>query len=389
MAVSRELKAQAAVEQLAGRIDAELGGSDRISGGLILATAAAGNTAMEVGRGLGNCWPGASLFGTSFEGILADGRIFRDEPAFAVLAWPEDPYEPVPLVFESGEQDAGRIAQDILLAAGRSELSSKDLVLLFPDALGSPQLERVLRELGPLLGQACLAGAAATGVDGHPAQAFLADEAQSGALLGLFVPGTGEGTAPLVRCAGGSRSASPWLAITACRPRWVDGLDSEPPLDWVRRQLGLEPGSPVEPYLDRLLARVRRDVTGATGTRAPGYEEHYVIGVDDRRGSFSLPGAFQRGDELALALPDPEHARETLRASIDELAETSLLLQFACRARDEAFYGDPDLESAWTAHHASDRRILGTVSPFQLAMNDGGAPRLLVHSTVLAALGQR
>lgn len=393
MAVSRALDAQIAAEELAERIDHESGGPARVAGGLILATAAAGKDAMEVGRGLSLRWPNACLFGTSFEGILADGRIFRDEPAFAVLAWPEQgPFEPIPLVFEPAEQDAARIAHDILDAAGRSELTPADLVLLFPDALGSPQLERILSELGPLLAQASLAGAAATGVNGHPAQAFFGDQAQSGALLGLFVPGTGEGsrcTRPLVRCADGSRSASPWLEITECRERWVDGLDGEPPLDWVRRQLGLEPGSPVEPQLDRLLTRVRRPATVGVGTGVARYEERYVIGVDDRRGSISLPGTFRRGDELSFALPDPERARETLRASIDELAETSLLLQFACRARDEAFYGDPDLESAWAAHHASDRRILGTVSPFQLAMSDAGLLRLLVHSTVLTALGTR
>jgi small ligand-binding sensory domain FIST len=273
-------------------------------------------------------------------------------------------------------------------------LTSADLVLLFPDALGTPQLERVLAEVGPLLGQACLAGAAATGPDGHPARSFFGDELHPGALLGLFVPGARKDTAcqrPLVQCAGASRAASPWLEITECRTRWVDGLDGEPPLDWVRRQLGLEQGSPVEPQLDRLLVRVRRNATVAPGgaaTGLPPYEERYVIGVDDRRGSFSLPGTFRRGDELALALPDPERARETLRVSIDALAETSLLLQFTCRARDKSLYGDPDLESAWAAHHASDRRILGTVSPFQLAMSDGSAARLMVHSTVLTALGK-
>ncbi len=76
-----------------------------------------------------------------------------------------------------------------------------------------------------------------------------------------------------------------------------------------------------------------------------------------------------------------------LRASIEALPESSLLLQFACRARDETLYGDPDLESAWAAHHVPDRRIVGTVSPFQLARSEGSAARLLVYSTVLTALG--
>jgi len=390
MAISRSLEATVAAEELADQIDHELGRPARAVGGLVLATAAAGKDAiLAVGRQLTKRWPDAFLFGTSFEGILADGRIFRDEPAFAVLAWPEGPFEPVPLVFDPGEQDAARIAQGVLEAVGRSKLTPADLVLLFPDALGSPQLERVLGELGPLLGQASLAGAAAMGLEGHPAETFWGDEAQPGALVGLLVPGPVEKTRPLVRCAGASRAASPWLEITACRERWVDGLDGEPPLDWVRRQLGLEQGAPLEPQLDRLLVRVRRKVAVSAPGSLPRYEERYVVGVDDRRGAFSLPGTFRRGDQLALALPDPDYALETLRTSIDELPEASLLLQFACRARDGVFYVDPDLESAWAAHHAANRRILGTVAAFQLAASAGEAPRLLVHSTVLAALGRR
>lgn len=386
-AVSRALDTRAAAEQLADQIDQALEGSARIAGGLILATEAAGEAILEVGRGLARRWPEALLLGTSFEGILADGRIFRDEPAYAVLAWPEGPFEPIPLLFESDEQDSARMAQDILEASGRSELIPTDLVLLFPDAHASPQLERVLTELGPLLGPASLAGAAATGVDGHPALTFVGDEAQPGASLGLFVPGAPGEMAPIVRCAGASRAASPWLEITECRSRWVDGLDGEPPLDWVRRQLGLERDASIEPHLDRLLVRVRSPAAIGVGAEGAVYEERYVIGIDDRRGSFSLPGTFSRGDALALALPDPAHARETLRTSIEELADASLLLQFACRARDETLYGDSDLESAWVAHHAPGRRILGTVSPFQLARSDGAAPQMLVHSTVLTALG--
>jgi small ligand-binding sensory domain FIST len=388
MAFSRSLDAQVAAEELAVRIDRELGGPERVAGGLVLATAATGKDAIEVVRLLSDRWPGASLFGTSFEGVLADGRIYRDEPALVVLAWPEGPLEPVPLIFSPGAQDVLQIAEDIIEASGRRELAVGDLVLLFPDALAFSQVERVLADLGPLLGQACLAGAAASGVDGHPAQAVFGDQAEPGALLGLFVPGSGQAEAPLVRCAGASRLASPWLEITACRPRWVDGLDAEASLDWVRRQLGLEGGAPVEPYLGRLLARVQRREAIPAVDQAHAYEERYVIGIDDRRGSFSLPGLFGRGDQLALALPDPESARDSLRAAIDALAETPFLLQFACRARDEAFYGDPDFESAWVAHHAADRRVLGTISPFQLAMSDGGAVcPTLVHSTVLAALG--
>ena len=388
-AFSHAIDAKVAAKELAASINQGLEGAERLAGGLILATAAAGKGAMEVVRLLADGWPSASLFGTSFEGVLAEGRIFRNEPAYALLAWPEGPYEPVPLVFPPGGQDAVHIAEEILDASGRQELTRGDLVLLFPDALACVRLDQLLADLGPLLGQASLAGAAAIGVDGHPAGAFFAEESQVGALMGLFLPDIPTGGASRVRCAGASRAASPWLEITSCRSHWVDALEGEPPLDWVRRQLGLEHDSPIEPHLDHLLARIQRRGAGGVEDRTVDYEERYVVGVDDRRGSFSLLGTFRRGDHLAFALPDANWARETLRASIDELPETALILQFACRARDEAFYGDPDLESALVAHHVSARQVLGTVSPFQFAMRDGGACRLIVNSTVLAALGDQ
>ena len=75
----------------------------------------------------------------------------------------------------------------------------------------------------------------------------------------------------------------------------MDGLDGEPPLDWVRRQLGLGPGSPIEPHLGRLLVRVRHPAVDgarpstdlapeeASGGDPSDFVERYVIGVDDRR----------------------------------------------------------------------------------------------------------
>jgi len=148
-AISHALDLELAAAALADCIERELGGPAQVAGGLILATEAAGRGVVEVARSLVRRWPGAALVGTSFEGILAEGRIFRDEPAYAVLAWSEGPFEPVPFVFEPGEQDAARLAEDILTAAVRSEWSASDLILLSPAARGSPGLERVLAELVP------------------------------------------------------------------------------------------------------------------------------------------------------------------------------------------------------------------------------------------------
>jgi small ligand-binding sensory domain FIST len=391
MALSQAVKAEIAVSELAEQICSQFEGQGQVGGGLILATAGAGQDGAAVAGGLSELWPEAVFFGTSFEGILGDGRTFRGEPAFAILAWLEDPIEPVPLLFGPEEQDPARIAEAILSASGRSALTASDLILLFPDASGSVALDPILAKLAPLVGRASMAGSGAAGVDGRPAESFFGGEIQSGALIGLFVPGAAvdadqAAPPPRVRAAFASRSASPWLEITSCRARWVDTLDGERPLDWIRRQLGLSAGSPIEPHLDRLLVRTRRRGDSAVDDFDAEYDERYIVGIDDRQGSFSLPDTVRSGDQLAFALPDADHARQALRAAVDELEKTPLLLQFACRTRDEALHGDPDVESAWVAHHAPERRILGTISPFQLANRAPGVLQRLVHATVLTAI---
>jgi small ligand-binding sensory domain FIST len=392
-AFTRALDASVASNQIVDRVAALLGEDERLGTGLILATAASGDLGLEVARRLGERWPGVGLVGTSFEGLVADGQIIRDEPALLMLAWTGGPGEPVPFLVPPGGLDTADLAAEILDAAGGSQLASGDLVLLFPDAVASGRLESVLGELGSMLAPAAVAGAAATGIDGHPARVFFDEEAEPGSLLGVFVPAGGAivgseiGGDARVRRATGTREASPWLDITQCRERWVDGLDEEPALDWVRRQLGLDPDSPIEPQLGRLLARVRKRSVEGLRNRFADYEERYVVGVDEARGAFALPGTVRRGDQLALALPDSERARETLRSSIAELPDTPLVLQFSCRARDASLHGDPDLEGAWAAHHAPESIVLGTVSPFQIDSGEDGGGRLVVHSTVFVALG--
>ena len=393
-AFSRALDPGVRVDELLAGVGAGLPGGKPLSGGLILATAACGHDCFEVARRLADRWPDTAVAGTSFEGVLAGGSIYRDEPAMVLLAWSE-PSElaPNPFLLESGNVESALLAEAIFEAAGRSRLESGDLVLLFADAHGSVAFEQTLAGLGPTIAPACLAGAGSSGIDGREALTFVDGEVLPGAILGLFIPatvveGAGAGNqAPLVCSAPATRKASPWLEITKCRTRWIDELEGERTLDWVRRQLGLDDDSAIEPHLDRLLARVRRSGSPLQSGLDAWDEERYVVGLDANRGSFSWPGRFSVGDELALALPDRTRAREALSRSISELRASPVLLQFACRARDEALHGDSNLESAWAAHCAGDRDIVGTVAPFQFAMSSGLECRVLVHSTVLAALG--
>jgi small ligand-binding sensory domain FIST len=397
IAFGAALDAGLAANILAAEVEATLGGPAAVAGAFVLSTAAAGPVAEAVGRRLLARWSGAELVGTSFEGIVCDGRVWQDEPALAVLAWGDGEDAPIPIVCEAGARDPDDLAKEILAAARGGPPGDGDVVILFPDALGTPSLPSLLVHFGPNAKGPWLAGAAAIGVDGGPAHAWALPEPPTPGdlLVGLRFPGGFDGGGPVsrVECAGATRLASPWLEITACRPHWIDSLEGEPPVDWIRRQLGLSDEAAVEPHLDRLLVRIARGpapaVTrgGAPEEEPLAYEEWYLTGLDRRRGSIGLPGSFTRFDRAALALPDASGARETLRSAVDALPRSSLLLQFGCLGRGESLHGDRDLESAIVAHQSAGRRTLGVIAPFQLGTDPARAGRLLVHATVLAAVG--
>jgi len=386
---SSALEAPQAARELASVAEVELRGPSQIAGGILLSSAAAGSQGHEVGLLLAQRWPGVELVGTSFEGLVADGRVWRDQPALGLLAWRSGGCEPVAFAFEPGDQEVERIAHEILDAAGRSHLNPSDLLLLFPDAYGANPIEPMLPTLAALLGRPAIAGAAASGLDGAPSRGWVGPEQEwAGALIGLIVPGPehAAGRAPLLGTARASRPASPWLEITACRDRWIDRLESESALDQVRQQLGLEHGAALEPHFSRILVRHRRSAKGLSEAPPEAYDERYVVGIDGPRGAFSLPVQLQRGDQICLAWPDATLGREALRDSLDSLTDSAWLLQFTCRSRDAQLHGDSDLEAAWVAAHAAGRQVLGTVTPFQIGPDERGQSRLLVHATVLACL---
>ncbi|MEZ4355815.1 MAG: FIST C-terminal domain-containing protein [Myxococcota bacterium] len=410
---TRLLDPTRAVSELAAGVAARLGPDVTIAGAMLLSNGAAGPEAARVAGALAaGPWSGVELLGTGFEGLIAEGRSWRDEPALVAIAWSEGRRSPLPIAFEDALPPPAELAEELSVSGIDRPPTPGDLLLVFPDALGTTDAAAWLAELARLLHPMRIAGAAASGPGGGPAVGWHADGPFRAGLVGLLLPGPMEAepfAPPWLRSVGGTRAASPWLEVTGCRPRWIDGLEEEPALDWVRRQLGLEPGDPVEPHLDRLLVRIRpggahtagcagdeaasdREVLGETPTSgaaaAVDYEERYVVGVDGRRGAISVPATVRRGDRVALALPDAALAREGLRGALRERPEADLILQLGCRARDAGLHGDDDLESALVAHAAGPDAppIVGTISPWQIGPDGLGPCRPLVHATVLAAI---
>lgn len=397
---SRALAADRAAEELAGRIEAQLPTDAEIAGALILSTAAAGRQGFQVGGILAARWPAASLMGTSFEGLVAEGRAWREEPALVALAWTAGEAEPVPILVDSeafaGEPHAIDHFEHALeeIASGSARA---DLLLVFPDAAEATDVEAVLARVITRVGSPLIAGAAASGVAGGPCGAWADGSEEPGAALALYLPGCSGIGAPLAQAVG-TRFASPWLEVSASRGAWLDRLEDEPATDWTRRQLGLDESDPIEPNLDRVLIRVR-DAPGRldpaervdalhTSEHELDYVERYVVGVGGEPGAIALAGPVSTGDRVAFALPDPDRARQALREAVAGLVGSQLVLHLACRTRDESLHGDPDLESAVVAAAAGAREAIGTIAPFQLSPDSLGRPRIQVHRTILVAVGE-
>lgn len=408
VAVSTELQPESAADRLRMDVEdrlAEIGPTaSEPAGALVLTNWAAGDSGPEVGEALARAWPAAAISGAVFEGLIAEGRQFSDQPATLVLAWQSGPAAPrafllEPEIFREADPATLEGTADWLAELrGSQGFGADDRLVFFPDAVEASALEPGLAALRAHLGPVAVAGAACGGaepafdvwsIDGGTAHS------EPGGTLGLILPGF-EGAATTsaapdgIERVGGSRAASPWLRVGRARSRWVDELDGEPALDWVRRQLGLEASDPVEPHLDRLLIRcapVSRCVEGEP--EAPlEYVERYVVGIDAQRGAFSIPAEVERGAQLALALPDAERAREGLREAVARLATGPALLQLGCRARDETLHGDADLEAAVVAAAVpASSTPFGVVAPFLLAGDRAAPARQWVHSTLLVSLG--
>ncbi len=414
LALESALEPAGAAAALAATVEAALGGGGAVAGAFVWSTAAAGDAGEAIGQLLAARWPGAELLGTSFEGLLLDGRVWQGEPAVALLAWTAGPGAPIPIVCDPGLRDPDRLAKEIASAGDRIVPGPDDLVLLFPDALGPPALRPLLDRFSPERGGPLLAGAAASGVDGGPAPSWALPAETGGGpepLVGLLFPGEARpdtereeeslrrASAARIACADATRPASPWLEITACRTHWIDALEGEPPIVWIRRQLGLEALAPIEPHLDRLLVRLAdpprpspRADPEPGAKRLPevepeAWDELYLSGLDPRRGAIGVLGTLARRDRVAFALPDASYARDALRAAVDALPWTPVVLQLGCPARGESLHGDRDVEAAVVAHQAGGRRTFGVLAPFQLGADPSRAARLRVHSTVLVALG--
>jgi small ligand-binding sensory domain FIST len=115
-----------------------------------------------------------------------------------------------------------------------------------------------------------------------------------------------------------------------------------------------------------------------------------VIGFAPERRAFALPEAVGRGQQIALAVREPEAARVDLKAMLAELREgrPALGLYFNCCARGSSFFGVPGLEAAYLDQAFADTPIAGMFGSYEIGPI-GGSPgeqhvELLTYTGVLA-----
>jgi small ligand-binding sensory domain FIST len=204
----------------------------------------------------------------------------------------------------------------------------------------------------------------------------------SNAVAGLAIGGVRLRTAVSPSCTiyGG------WWTITAAQGNRVLELDGEPAL---------------AAFLERLPESLREDLRGAlratlaalaTPLAAADIADPYVVrpflGADPRRSALLVGDEVVAGMRLAIAVRDPQRAREVLDENLARLSQGPELagaLYFNGVERGEGFYGIPDLESAYLRRRLGELPLAGLYCGAGFAPL-GGRNRFHQYAGVLVAM---
>jgi small ligand-binding sensory domain FIST len=320
------------------------------------------------------------IVGGTAGGLLAVGDDADEEPAVALLALAGAEVEPFLLTEVRGrEAAAGAAIVDRL--GGRP--GPTDLVVLIPDATAisaRPLLQGLQQALGP----AALVGATTARGEAAASRQWWGSRIESGALAGLRIRGS---RAPRIGVTQAARLVTGAMVVTRASGHWIESIDGRPALD-VYREVAR---GPLAGDLRRAAAFVLIALPAA-GDAAPTqdrYRTRRVVGFSEERAAFAIPEAVGRGQEIALALRDPDGAREALGRMLApfEGAETSgAALYFSCTARGRALFGVSGLEAGYVERALPGRAWVGMQGPGQIAPL-GARAEHLTHAGVLAWVG--
>jgi small ligand-binding sensory domain FIST len=112
------------------------------------------------------------------------------------------------------------------------------------------------------------------------------------------------------------------------------------------------------------------------------------VGFAENEKAFAIPDSVKPGDRIALAIRDPDAARDDLKAMLSDVGDAppALGLYFDCCARGTDFFGMPGLEAAYLERAFGAAPIAGLFGSCEIGPISGEA-ELLTYTGVLALLG--
>lgn len=319
-----------------------------------------------------------AVVGACAHGVLAQGREIEGGVAVAVLALAGLEAHPFLLAELEGEE-AGA-GEEIAAHLGGAP-GPADLVVLLPDPR-TLHLSRLIEGVRAALAPAHVVGAgAADPLADAPAQ-WCGRRVETGALAGIALRAP---RAPRIGVTQACRPASELLTVTRAEGNWILELDGRPALDLYREVAR----GPLADDLRRAAASVLVALPVAPDEElvSGGYRVRHVVGFAPERKAFAMPEPVGRGRRLALALREPEAAREDLKQVLASLGpqRPACALYFDCCARGASFFGVCGLEAAYLENAFADVPIAGMFGSCEIGPV-GGRTELLTYTGVLALL---
>jgi small ligand-binding sensory domain FIST len=373
--ISKELDGPAAVEQAASAALAGVGCADLA---ILFATPAAPASIEPLLEAAVDVLGTSAVVGASAHGVLGAGIEYEGQVSVSVMAL--SGIEAEPFLIPDARGDESQIGAEIAARISGGP-RREDLAVVLPD----PRLDTaaLVRGLDSALRPAHVVGAgAADPFSNSPAQ-WVGRQFEAESVAGVVLRCGDVRVGVTQAC----RPTTELLTVTRAQGNWVLELDRRPALE-VYREAAL---GPLADDLQRAAAFVLvalpsdRDASLLPGS----YRVRHVVGFAPDERAFALPEAVDRGDQIALAIREPESARADLKLMLAGLANgrPAFGLYFNCCARGSSFFGVPGLEAAYLDNAFSETPIAGMFGSHELGpLGDLRDPRLelLTYTGVLA-----
>lgn len=373
LSTAREARA-AAVEAAEAAL---AGAGGRTDAALLFATPGYGDDLPGLVNATVDCLGTEAVVGASAHGVLACGREAEGGAAVSVMALAGVESHPFLLADLQGDE---AVAGEEIAACLGGDPRPEDLVVLLPDPRvlqAGPLLEGARRALAP----ASIVGAGAADPTAHRSLQWSGTKLATGSLAGIVIRGT---RPPRIGVTQACRPATGWLTVTRAEGHWLLELDGRPALEVYREVARAPLAADLRRAAAFLLVALPCDSEGSL--RPGSYLVRNVMGFAGERNAFAIPVQPKPGDRIALAIREPEAAREDLKAMLANLGGPPALgLYFDCCARGESFFGIAGLEAAYLEQAFGAAAIAGMFGSCEIGPI-GGSTELLTYTGVLALL---